>query len=55
MLFIFCSAEWEERREHSTKEETFQRKLEAELQHIQQQMQYYFSRKQELKYVTKSL
>ncbi|XP_032054725.1 protein SFI1 homolog [Aythya fuligula] len=43
------AAEREERREHSTKEETFQRKLEAELRHIQQQMQYYFSRKQELK------
>ncbi|XP_035412651.1 protein SFI1 homolog [Cygnus atratus] len=44
------AAEWEERREHSSKEETlFQRKMEAELRHIQQQMQYYFTRKQELK------
>ncbi|XP_068268446.1 protein SFI1 homolog isoform X2 [Nyctibius grandis] len=39
-----------EEREHSFREEmVFQRKLEVELRHIQQQMQYYFSRKQELK------
>ncbi|XP_059683689.1 LOW QUALITY PROTEIN: protein SFI1 homolog [Gavia stellata] len=39
-----------EEREHSSREEmVFQRKLEVELRHIQQQMQYYFSRKQELK------
>ncbi|XP_010573280.1 PREDICTED: protein SFI1 homolog isoform X2 [Haliaeetus leucocephalus] len=43
------AAEGEER-EHSSREEVaLQRKLEVELQHIQQQMQYYFSRKQELK------
>uniref|UniRef100_A0A8B9ISR8 Protein SFI1 n=1 Tax=Amazona collaria TaxID=241587 RepID=A0A8B9ISR8_9PSIT len=36
--------------EESSREETMlQRKLEVELRHIQQQMQYYFSRKQELK------
>ncbi|KAM4649000.1 protein SFI1 homolog isoform 2-T4 [Amazona ochrocephala] len=35
--------------EESSREEMLQRKLEVELQHIQQQMQYYFSRKQELK------
>ncbi|OXB64644.1 hypothetical protein ASZ78_008720 [Callipepla squamata] len=47
--FIFCSAELKER-EHSSREEmVLQRKLEAELQSIQQQMQYYFSRKQELR------
>ncbi|XP_075291209.1 protein SFI1 homolog isoform X2 [Opisthocomus hoazin] len=39
-----------EQREHSSREEmALQRKLEVELRHIQQQMQYYFSRKQELK------
>ncbi|XP_065549011.1 protein SFI1 homolog isoform X5 [Lathamus discolor] len=39
-----------EEREHSSREEMMlQRKLEIELRHIQQQMQYYFSRKQELK------
>ncbi|XP_072207336.1 protein SFI1 homolog isoform X1 [Excalfactoria chinensis] len=43
------AAELEERK-HSSREETvLQRKLEAELQSIQQQMQYYFGRKQELK------
>ncbi|XP_010282996.1 PREDICTED: protein SFI1 homolog [Phaethon lepturus] len=43
------AAEGEER-EHSSREETMlQRKLEVELRHIQQQMQYYLSRKQELK------
>ncbi|XP_061866337.1 protein SFI1 homolog isoform X2 [Colius striatus] len=37
-------------RECSSREEmVLQRKLEVELQHIQQQMQYYLSRKQELK------
>ncbi|XP_074777067.1 protein SFI1 homolog isoform X2 [Athene noctua] len=35
--------------EHRSRELVFQRKLEVELQHIQQQMQYYFSRKQELR------
>ncbi|XP_030357620.1 protein SFI1 homolog isoform X4 [Strigops habroptila] len=44
-----AAAEGEER-EHSSREEmVLQRKLEVELRHIQQQMQYYFSRKQELK------
>ncbi|KAM6377613.1 protein SFI1 homolog isoform 2-T2 [Pluvialis apricaria] len=43
------AAEGEER-EHGSKEEmVLQRKLEVELRHIQQQMQYYFSRKQELR------
>uniref|UniRef100_A0A8C0EPQ6 SFI1 centrin binding protein n=1 Tax=Bubo bubo TaxID=30461 RepID=A0A8C0EPQ6_BUBBB len=42
------AAEGEER-EHGSRELVFQRKLEVELQHIQQQMQYYFSRKQELR------
>ncbi|XP_039936467.1 protein SFI1 homolog isoform X3 [Hirundo rustica] len=38
------------KREHSSREEMMlERKLEVELQHIQQQMQYYYSRKQELK------
>ncbi|KGL96182.1 Protein SFI1, partial [Charadrius vociferus] len=45
---IFHSDEGEER-EHGSKEEmVLQRKLEVELRHIQQQMQYYF-RKQELR------
>ncbi|XP_014818370.1 PREDICTED: protein SFI1 homolog [Calidris pugnax] len=36
--------------EHGSREEmVLQRKLEVELRHIQQQMQYYFSRKQELR------
>ncbi|XP_030903743.2 protein SFI1 homolog isoform X2 [Melopsittacus undulatus] len=39
-----------EQRESSSREEMLQRKLEVELRHIQQQMQYYFSRKQELKF-----
>lgn len=52
---IFHSAEGEEE-EHGCKEEmVLQRKLEVELRHIQQQMQYYFSRKQELRYVAKPL
>ncbi|XP_031984380.1 protein SFI1 homolog isoform X5 [Corvus moneduloides] len=39
-----------EKREHSSREEmVLQRKVEVELRHIQQQMQYYYSRKQELK------
>ncbi|XP_014109201.1 PREDICTED: protein SFI1 homolog isoform X2 [Pseudopodoces humilis] len=39
-----------EKREHSSREEMMlERKVEDELQHIQQQMQYYYSRKQELK------
>ncbi|KAL2298571.1 hypothetical protein Nmel_015573, partial [Mimus melanotis] len=38
-----------EKREHSSREEMLERKVEAELQQIQQQMQYYYSRKQELK------
>uniref|UniRef100_A0A8C8ACE8 SFI1 centrin binding protein n=1 Tax=Otus sunia TaxID=257818 RepID=A0A8C8ACE8_9STRI len=42
------AAEGEER-EHGSRELVFQRKLEVELQHIQQQLQYYFSRKQELR------
>ncbi|OPJ74774.1 SFI1-like protein isoform D [Patagioenas fasciata monilis] len=43
------AAEGEER-EHSSREEmVLERRLEGELRHIQQQMQYYFSRKQELK------
>lgn len=52
---VFHSDEREER-EHSSREEMMlQRKLEVELRHIQQQMQYYFSRKQELKYAAKPL
>ncbi|XP_075574799.1 protein SFI1 homolog [Pelecanus crispus] len=43
------AAEREEREHGSREEMVLQRKLEVELQHIQQQMQYYFSRKQELK------
>ncbi|XP_027552614.1 protein SFI1 homolog isoform X2 [Neopelma chrysocephalum] len=43
------AAEGEER-EHSSREEmVLQRKVEVELRHIQQQMQYYYSRKLELK------
>ncbi|XP_064889268.1 protein SFI1 homolog isoform X8 [Columba livia] len=43
------AAEGEER-EHSSREEMIlERRLEVELRHIQQQMHYYFSRKQELK------
>lgn len=39
-----------EKREHSSREEMMlERKVEVELWHIQQQMQYYYSRKQELK------
>ncbi|XP_071301666.1 protein SFI1 homolog isoform X1 [Agelaius tricolor] len=39
-----------EKREHRSREETMlERKVEVELWHIQQQMQYYYSRKQELK------
>ncbi|XP_068065123.1 protein SFI1 homolog isoform X3 [Anomalospiza imberbis] len=39
-----------EKKEHSSREEMMlERKVEVELQHIQQQMQYYYSRKQELK------
>lgn len=39
-----------EKREHSSREEmVLQREVEVELRHIQQQMQYYYSRKQELK------
>ncbi|KAF4789976.1 SFI1 centrin binding protein [Turdus rufiventris] len=38
-----------EKREHSSREEKLERKVEAELRQIQQQMQYYYSRKQELK------
>ncbi|KAM7034284.1 protein SFI1 homolog isoform 3-T3 [Acridotheres tristis] len=38
-----------EKREHSSREEMLERKVEAELRQIQQQMQYYYSRKQELK------
>ncbi|XP_010084272.1 PREDICTED: protein SFI1 homolog [Pterocles gutturalis] len=43
------AAEEEERERGSREEMALQRKLEAELRHIQQQMQYYYSRKQELK------
>ncbi|XP_021268867.1 protein SFI1 homolog isoform X2 [Numida meleagris] len=43
------AAQLEERERSSREEMVLQRKLEAELQSIQQQMQYYFSRKQELK------
>lgn len=45
---VFHSAEGE-KREHSSREEMMERKVEVELWHIQQQMQYYYSRKQELK------
>ncbi|KAL9833916.1 protein SFI1 homolog isoform 5-T6 [Geothlypis trichas] len=38
-----------EKREHRSREEMMERKVEVELWHIQQQMQYYYSRKQELK------
>ncbi|XP_014750146.1 PREDICTED: protein SFI1 homolog isoform X2 [Sturnus vulgaris] len=38
-----------EKREHSSREEMLERKVEAELRQIQQQMLYYYSRKQELK------
>ncbi|KFZ67200.1 Protein SFI1, partial [Podiceps cristatus] len=41
---VFRSAEGEERQHGSREEMVLQRKLEVELQHIQQQMQYYFSR-----------
>ncbi|XP_054699715.1 protein SFI1 homolog isoform X1 [Grus americana] len=44
------AAEGEEREHGSREEIVLQRKLEVELRHIQQQMQYYFSRKQELKF-----
>ncbi|KAM6247293.1 LOW QUALITY PROTEIN: protein SFI1 homolog [Porphyrio hochstetteri] len=43
------TAEGEEREHGARKEMVLQRKLEVELRHIQQQMQYYYSRKQELK------
>ncbi|XP_054075444.1 protein SFI1 homolog isoform X2 [Rissa tridactyla] len=43
------AAEGEERERGSREEMVLQRRLEVELRHIQQQMQYYFSRKQELK------
>ncbi|XP_062446424.1 protein SFI1 homolog isoform X2 [Rhea pennata] len=43
------AAEGEEKEHNSREESVLQRQLEAELQNIQQQMQYYFSRKQELK------
>lgn len=45
---VFHSAEGE-KREHSSRQEMMERKVEVELWHIQQQMQYYYSRKQELK------
>ncbi|XP_032857375.2 protein SFI1 homolog isoform X2 [Tyto alba] len=47
--YIFCSAEGEEREHGSREELVLQRKLEVELRHIQQQMHYYYSRKQELR------
>ncbi|XP_010140267.1 PREDICTED: protein SFI1 homolog [Buceros rhinoceros silvestris] len=43
------AAEGEGRERGSREEMVLERKLEVELQHIQQQMQYYFSSKQELK------
>ncbi|KAM6340098.1 protein SFI1 homolog isoform 3-T6 [Alca torda] len=43
------AAEGEERECGSREEMVLRRRLEVELRHIQQQMQYYFSRKQELK------
>ncbi|KAM6193627.1 protein SFI1 homolog isoform 2-T4 [Sarcoramphus papa] len=43
------AAEGKEREHGSREEMALQRRLEVELRHIQQQMQYYFSRKQELK------
>lgn len=46
--YLFHSAEG--KREHSSREEMMlERKVEAELRHIQQQMQYYYCRKQELR------
>ncbi|KAM6052387.1 protein SFI1 homolog isoform 2-T4 [Chlamydotis macqueenii] len=42
------AAERKERERSSREEMVLQRQLEVELRHIQQQMQYYFSRKQEL-------
>lgn len=47
--YLFHSAEGK-KREHSSREEMMlERKVEAELRHIQQQMQYYYCRKQELR------
>ncbi|KFP33720.1 Protein SFI1, partial [Colius striatus] len=46
---IFHASKGQERECSSREEMVLQRKLEVELQHIQQQMQYYLSRKQELK------
>nr|XP_009685741.1 PREDICTED: protein SFI1 homolog isoform X3 [Struthio camelus australis] len=43
------ATEGEERERSSREERVLQSQLEEELQHIQQQMEYYFSRKQELK------
>ncbi|KFO85109.1 Protein SFI1, partial [Buceros rhinoceros silvestris] len=51
-LLVPCishAAEGEGRERGSREEMVLERKLEVELQHIQQQMQYYFSSKQELK------
>ncbi|OWK60198.1 Protein SFI1 [Lonchura striata] len=46
--YVFHSAEGEKK--HSSREEAMlERRVEVELRHIQQQMQYYYSRKQELK------
>lgn len=47
--YIFHSAEGEKRKHSSREEMMLERKMEVELWHIQQQMQYYYSRKQELK------
>ncbi|XP_050836601.1 protein SFI1 homolog isoform X5 [Serinus canaria] len=43
------AAEGEKRKQSSREEMMLERKVEVELWHIQQQMQYYYSRKQELK------
>ncbi|XP_041276510.1 protein SFI1 homolog isoform X2 [Onychostruthus taczanowskii] len=43
------AAEGEEREHNSREEMMLERKVEVELWHMQQQMQYYYSRKQELK------
>ncbi|KAM8993403.1 protein SFI1 homolog isoform 3-T5 [Ara ararauna] len=48
-LLVPCIFHSDEGEESSREEMMLQRKLEVELRHIQQQMQYYFSRKQELK------
>lgn len=47
--FIFHSAEGKKREHGAREEKMLERKVEVELRHIQQQMQYYYSRKQELR------